>query len=399
MTFFILCVIIPQGIILIGIIIGGIMDNPFFYGKTVSGGFFTDREKEIKELKADIKNGQNVIIWSPRRYGKTSLIKKALSELKREGLITVYIDLFMAVSKDKFIDIYARAVARGIEGGIEKIIKAVKKLLPRILPKIIIRGDQSVDFEFNYDVRADTRPILEDLFEAVSEYAGKRRKKAVVCFDEFQEINNFQEKDEIEKSMRSVFQFHKNVSYIFLGSKYHLMRKMFQDRSRPFYNSGRAFSLGRIPGEIFCRWIEKRFKLTNVGISKDIIDKIMDITKCHPYHTQQLCYVVWKIARDSGIAASSHIQEAISEILAEQGANFTNLWDNLSAKQRNFLAAFALNRPVNPYSRDFILKNNLGTPSSLQKIIKALVDKQVIEKDNGNIIFNDIFFPEWIKER
>ena len=81
------------------------MDNPFFYGKTVSGGFFTDREKEIKELKADIKNGQNVIIWSSRRYGKTSLIKKALSELKREGLITVYIDLFMAVSKDKFIDI------------------------------------------------------------------------------------------------------------------------------------------------------------------------------------------------------------------------------------------------------------------------------------------------------
>ncbi|OPX29023.1 MAG: hypothetical protein B1H08_04785 [Candidatus Omnitrophica bacterium 4484_171] len=375
------------------------MDNPFFYGKTVSGGFFTDREKEIKELKEDIKNGQNVIIWSPRRYGKTSLIKKVLLELKGEGLITIYIDLFMVTSMDKFIDIYARAVARGIEGGVEKIIKAVKKLLPRILPKIIIRHDQTADFEFSYDVRADTGPILEDLFEAVSNYAAKKRKKAVVCFDEFQEINNFQEKDEIEKSMRSLFQFHKNVAYVFLGSKYHLMQKMFQDRSRPFYNSGRVFSLRRISREVFCRWIEKRFKQTNVGISKDIIDKIMDITKCHPYHTQQLCYVIWKIAHDSGIVVKSHIQEAISEILAEQGANFTNLWDSLSAKQRNFLVAFALSRPVNLYGKDFILKNNLGTSSSLQKIIKALVNKQVIEKDNGDVVFNDIFFPEWIKEK
>jgi len=374
------------------------MNNPFFYGKMVSGKYFTDREKEVKELKEDIKNGQNIIIWSPRRYGKTSLIKKVLSELKREGLITVYIDLFMATSRDKFIDIYARAVAKSIEGGVEKIAKAVKKLLPRVLPKIIIRQGQAADFEFSYDIRTDTKPILEDLFEAISNYAGKRGKKAVVCFDEFQEINNFQKKNEIEKSMRSVFQFHENVAYVFQGSKYHLMRKMFQNKSRPFYNSGRVFSLKCIPAEKFSPWIEKRFKETHVIADRDVIDEILNITKCHPYHTQQLCYIIWKIARDSGKVTKLHIKEAISEILAEQTANFTNIWDTLSAKQRNFLVAFVLDRPENPYGKDFILQNNLETASSLQKVIKALTDKQIIEKNNGNVLFSDIFFPEWIKD-
>jgi hypothetical protein len=322
-----------------------------------------------------------------------------LSELRREGLITVYIDLFMAASRNKFIDIYAKAVARSIEGRIEKVVKTVKKLLPRVLPKIIIRQGQSPEFEFGYDIRIETMPILEDLFEAVSNYADKRKKRAVVCFDEFQEINNFQEKNEIEKSMRAVFQFHKKVAYIFLGSKYHLMREMFQDKSRPFYNSGRAFSLQRIPREMFSSWIKKRFEQTNITIDKNIIDEIVGITECHPYHTQQLCHVIWKIVEDLGIVRKSHIREAIDEILTEQDANFTNIWDTLSAKQRDFLIAFALNRPANPYSKDFILKNNLGTSSSLQKIIKGLVNKQVIEKDNGNISFNDIFFPEWIRRR
>ena len=375
------------------------MTNPFFYGKAVSGEFFTDREKEITELKEEIKNGQNIIIWSPRRYGKTSLIQKVLSQLRRDGLITMYVDLFMAISKDKFIDIYARAIARNIEGNVDKIIRAVKQLLPKLVPKLVIRQGQANDFEFGYDTRTDTMPILEDLFEAVFNYASKRKKRAVVCFDEFQEINNFQEKGEIEKSMRSAFQFHRNVAYIFLGSKRHLMQEMFQDRSRPFYNSGRVFSLKRIPEEEFSRWIQKRFKQTNLDVSRDITGKIVDITKCHPYHTQQLCHVIWKIARSSGKVVESHIEESLDEILAEQAANFTNMWDTLSAKQRNVLVALALSEPTNPYSKDFILKNNLGSASSVQKIIKILVDKQVIEKDNGNLMFNDIFFPIWIKKR
>lgn len=375
------------------------MLNPFFYGKAVSGEFFTDRETEIEELKDEIKNGQNIIIWSPRRYGKTSLIQRVLSDLKKDGLITVYIDLLMAISKDKFIDIYARAVARGLKGGTDKVIDALRQLLPKLIPKIVIRPDQTNDFEFGYDIRMDTRPILEDLFEAVFNYAEKRKRKAVVCFDEFQEIGNFQKKGEIEKTMRSVFQFHKNVAYVFLGSKYHLMQEMFQDKSRPFYNSGRVFSLKRIPRKEFFKWIKERFSYTHIGISEEIINEILDITKDHPYHTQQLCHVIWKIAMQSGNTAEECIEKAVAEIIDEQSANFTNIWNMMSAKQRNFLMAFALDEPNNPYAKDFILKNSLDSPSSVQRIIKSLLIKQVIERENGNIMFNDIFFPVWIKKR
>jgi len=166
------------------------MKNPFVYGEAVSGEHFCDRANEISELVTDITNGVNVIIFSPRRYGKTSLIRRVLENAKAEGLLTFYVDLYPAISKQRFIEIYARAISKGLPGKASRIAKNLREYLPKIIPKIVLDG-QSMRFEFEFDRTADISPHLDDLLEAVSKAAQQHKKNAVVVFDEFQEIANF----------------------------------------------------------------------------------------------------------------------------------------------------------------------------------------------------------------
>lgn len=127
------------------------MKNPFVYGEEVTGEAFWNRVKEIQELTQDIKNGQNVIIFSTRRYGKTSLIKNVLEKVRKKGVLTVYVDLYPAITEEKFVEVYAKAVSRSLGKPTQKILDAVKRLFPKLIPKIVIRGEGEAEFEFDYE--------------------------------------------------------------------------------------------------------------------------------------------------------------------------------------------------------------------------------------------------------
>jgi hypothetical protein len=164
------------------------MENPFVYGKVARGESFADREAEIAELMADIASSQNVILFSPRRYGKTSLILEVLDCVRGEGLLTVYLDLFKVTSEEAFIAAYAKEIARLQSGGVRAILRKVKALLPRLVPKVVVKGETGVEVEFEFDPRGERAPLLDDLFEAVATVSSQQGTRAVVVFDEFQEI-------------------------------------------------------------------------------------------------------------------------------------------------------------------------------------------------------------------
>jgi len=147
------------------------VENPFIYGKVAYGESFADREAEVEELIADIASGQNVIIFSPRRYGKTSLILEVLDRVKEEGFLAVYLDLFKVTSKEAFIAAYAKEMARLYKGGIRSMLQKVKALLPRLVPKVVVKGEGTgVDMEFGFDPRDEKTPLLDDLFEGVADH-------------------------------------------------------------------------------------------------------------------------------------------------------------------------------------------------------------------------------------
>ena len=243
------------------------MKNPFVYGETVSGEHFCNRVNEISELITDIKNGLNIIIFSPRRYGKTSLIRRVLEEVKAEGLLTFYVDLYPAINKQKFIEIYAKAISDGLPGKVSRIAKKLKEYLPRIIPKVLVDGE-SMRFEFEFDRTANISPHIDDLLEAVKKAADQHKQDAIIVFDEFQEITNFDD-DEIERKMRSAFQTHRNVSYVFMGSKTHLMKNIFNNPNRPFYKSGRYFPLQKISAEELAVFAEKKFLADGIVVAEN----------------------------------------------------------------------------------------------------------------------------------
>ncbi|MGH7457115.1 MAG: ATP-binding protein, partial [bacterium] len=193
------------------------MRNPFVYGEEAADEAFCNRRSEITELIRDIGNGVNVIIFSPRRYGKTSLIKQVMKKLANKRTVSIYVDLYPAVSKQKFLELYATAIAKALSGKVEAKLKTLKELFPRLIPKIVIKGEAGTpEFEFDYDRTKRASLYLNDLLEAVKKYADEHGMNAVVVLDEIQEILQYED-DEIEKAMRSAFQSHRNVSYIFLG--------------------------------------------------------------------------------------------------------------------------------------------------------------------------------------
>lgn len=373
------------------------MDNPFCYGEVVTGEFFTNRHAEIKTLRNTLKSGQNVIIISPRRYGKTSLIQKVLSELKREGLLTVYVDLFPATSKEKFAHVYAKAIAGHLTSKTKKALSAIRGFLPRVIPRLAVKPDGTTEFEFAFDFQGKNRaPILEDLYEAVHKIAAERRKKAVLVFDEFQEILNFGD-DEVERSMRSHFQFHRNVAYAFLGSKTHLMREIFNKSDRPFYKSGMLFPLKKISPDVLSEWVKKRFSETKIRLEKNAQNKIIRITANHPYFVQQLCHFIWNLHHDKELITVNEVEDSFNEVLISQNEKYLNICDNLTAKQREFITALAKEPEASIFSKEFLISNKLGTSSGVQRIIKSLIEKYIIEKENGKYSFSDPFLPLWLK--
>jgi len=372
--------------------------NPFKFGEAVNGEYFGDRENEIKILSLDLLGGQNIILYSPRRYGKTSLVLKILKHLKEEGCLCIYIDLFPIQTKRKFSQKLSSAIASGTSKKIGEVIKLLKEYFPSIIPKITIKGKESPEFEIEFgDGEKDIDEVLEKLYDTPNLIAEKRKKRVVVVFDEFQEVRNL-DGENIEKALRAKIQHHQNVAYLFMGSKRHLMDRIFNKKSAPFYKIGKFIYLQKIPEEGFAQFIKKRFNDTALEIGNEEIKKILEITQCHPYYTQMLCHEIWNESFKKKVVEDEEIENALRFILLNQSYTFTIIWDSLSIKQRNLLIAMTDEEEAMLHSQDIIFKYELGSAATVSKSIKILEKKGIIERENRRYVFLDLFFKEWIKE-
>ena len=373
---------------------GEFMKNPFVYGETVSGRHFCNRVNEVRELIRDIENGQNVIIYSPRRYGKTSLIIRVLERVKRKGILTFYADLYPAINKEKFIEIYAKAITVGLPGKMTSVLRKIDEYLPRVIPKAVM-NERSMQFELEFDRSADFSPHIDDLLVAAKKAADRHKKEAVVVFDEFQEIANFED-DEIERKMRSAFQAHRNVSYIFMGSKTHLMREIFNNPNRPFYKSGKHFPLQKIDPTELRKFAEDRFSSGGISAGKGEMEEVLNTTECHPYYFQMLCNVLWEICQDSGVILHHDIQESLDTLISRESSTYVAVWEGLTEKQRSLMVALASEKYPAVFSAGFLGRYSLGSSSSIQKALKRLMERDQVRQENGSYVIVDIFLKKWI---
>lgn len=377
------------------------MKNPFVFGDVVKGEHFTNREDEIRELTSDLSSGQNILLFSPRRYGKTSLILKVLDNLKKEDIIPIYVDLFRITSIHTFIKIYTAAIAKATATKLDEAVQFLKDNFPTIAPKLVVKTTEPTEFEFDFEAaKKDMDKVLDDLYDLPQKVAAKRKKQIAVVFDEFQEISALNLP--IERSLRAKIQHHDKVAYCFMGSKRHLLDELFLDKNKPLYRIAKSVPLGKIKPENLKNFIHSRFKSINMNIDANLVDEILKITACHPYYTQQLCHEVFNVGfskEETHTITLKDIKAAEDKCISAQSYAYSTIWDGLAGKQKDLILALTLNPEANIYSQEFLSKHELGIPATVQTAVRALEKKGLLDRANGSYSISDVFFIEWIKRK
>ncbi|MGE5818242.1 MAG: ATP-binding protein, partial [Deltaproteobacteria bacterium] len=202
------------------------MKNPFEYGGVVSGDAFCNREKEISDLLRVVENNEKVFLFSERRYGKTSLVRTALGKLPKKGCVCAYVDLWPTDSEATFVVAAAKAIAESTSTSVDKVLETAKRFFGSLAPSVTVDEEGKPVLTFGISKHAKLEPALDEVLETPAKIAAKGQLNVVVVFDEFQQILEYGN-DQVERKLRSVIQNHRDVGYIFLGSRKHLIQKMF----------------------------------------------------------------------------------------------------------------------------------------------------------------------------
>lgn len=371
------------------------MKNPFKYGETVAGEYFTNRKKEISDLTQYILAGQNVFMYSKRRLGKTSLVKTVLQELsQKKEVIAIYVDIQQATSLAQFLEIYSQAISKALITRKERMEK-IASFFSRIIPAFELEPDGKWKVLFDFSkTKASINRGLEEVYELPQRIAQEYKKRVVVVFDEFQEISRLNG-EEFEKRLRSFIQHHQEVCYIFTGSKTHIIIQMFADPNRAFYKSAAVYPLEPMPVTEMTDFVAKRFEATSKSISEDLAEEIVQLSKNSPYHVQMLSWNVWLAA--GKVVNKADIQAGLEEIMHHQNELFYTWYDSASLPQRALLRTLARTNQI--FSHETILNYNLGSSSTIQASIRTLIKNGLVDKEIGGYSLVDPFFQIWLKRK
>lgn len=371
-------------------------ENPFVFGKAVEGSYFTDREEDAKRLTANLTHGINTTLISPRRWGKTSLVKKVISEMKQPDIKTVFIDIFQCKTEYEFYRTFSTALIKQTSSKLEEWVEMAKAFLTHISPKFSFGTDPLNDFSISFDW--DTKDGTEqEILQLPEKIAQKKGIRLVVCLDEFQQISSFTDSISFQKKIRSTWQHQQNVTYCMFGSKKHLLENIFNDKSMPFYKFGDIMFLKKIPTEEWISYIRSKFSATGKEISTEHVIKICEATENTSSYVQHLAWIVWY--KTDKEVNDKNIDDAIDDLLEQNKAFFQRECEQLSDSQLNFLRALSHGITTGFSKKAVIKKYRLESSANVQSIKKALLKKDLIQIDGQEVSFNDSLFKLWLSRQ
>ena len=375
----------------------GTSTNPFRYGALALDDAFTNRKTELAALTSDVLNGQDVVIFAPRRYGKSSLVWRASQELIADGVLIADVNLMTTPTKERLAEKLAATIYEDVASPLFRAKERLRVFQHlRIRPTVIVNPeDSSLSFTFEAGrAPEDLDETLECLLELPGQLGADRERQAVLILDEFQEIADIDR--DLPKLMRAVFQRQPEVAHVYLGSKRHMMRRIFSDENEPFWRSAKQMELGVIAAEQFAGYIADRFEATGRRIRPDAVDRLLSITRGHPYATQELAYFLWQVTRPRPAADVELVEEALAAVLRSEHAHFSLVWGRASSAQRTLLQALA-RQPGHPLSAAYRRRFMLAGPSTVQKALEALEREELVARDGGFAEISEPFLAEWIR--
>ena len=374
------------------------MCKKFVYGVAVSDYNFIGREWETKRLLDNFKGGINVILMSPRRLGKTSLVKHVCNKLDDKDIITVYLDIFGCKSEYDFYNKLTAEVLKQTASKSELWFEEAKEFLYRLTPKISFSPEPNSDFSISLGITPKTH-TPEEVLQMAETIAIKRKKRIVICIDEFQQIGEISNSKQIQARLRTVWQHQKHVSYCLFGSKHHLMSTIFLHRSMPFFQFGDTISLNKIATEDWVKYIVSHFADGKRTISHALAEEICKFTENYSAYVQQLAWLVFTLKEEGETVTEDDVKQAENDLLATNDILFMQMIEPLSEFQLNFLRAIA-----SGIKKDFGLSEvreeyNLGSYSNITRLKTALLERDLIEKQNTELVITDPIFAKWLKRK
>lgn len=402
------------------------MDNPFVYGEVVPRSAFVDREAELDRLVGDLLSSQKIFLISPRRYGKSSLMRHALEAAGRRGALTVEVSVSSYSSYSAFLEGYAGALL-SLENRPERAGHWLRELFAWARPEL--RREPGPDAltpaagETQRDAshrgvaagRANAwRPIVAfpgartprdvsrlaaDVFALPGRLVAARGRALVVALDEFQAIDGFDGRS-VEHALRAAIQHQRRVGYVFAGSEPSLMERMLGPR-RPFYKAGPVMRLGKIPASLFAAFIDARFQKTGVRPAPGFGAAVIELAGNLPYDVQRLAHETWDDVRQHGrrTVDLDDLHHTLKRLLTEQEPLYEAVWQRLTLAQRAALRAVVLEDGRELLSSDARARHRLGAASTVQKSLAALMREDLVAREDTHYVVVDSLLREWVARR
>jgi hypothetical protein len=371
--------------------------NPFRYGGIVGPDAFCNRKQEMTDLRRAAENGERLFVYAERRMGKTSLMKRVLQRLDRKKYIGIYVDLWPTDGLDSFTAALAKGLAEGAETRADRMLEASKDLFGRLQPRLELDQAGNASIQFGVRTASERVPALEEVLAAPPKIARKRDRRVVVVLDEFQQLLAY-EGDHAERALRAAVQQQAGVAYFFLGSRKHLIERMFSDRGRPLYRSAGHYPLETIATAHWVPFIRERFASAGKHISDERIEALCTLTDGHPFYTQHLAHALWELTPAKAEVSQEGLTAALQLLLQREAYAFATRWEMLTRNQQRFLKGLAgATGNVQAFSAEFVRDNALGTPSNAQRAAEALLKLDVIDRQAGAFVITDRFMKLWIR--
>lgn len=371
--------------------------SPFKYGSTVSADSFTNREEECVKLFNNLTQGIHTTIISPRRWGKSSLVEKVLIDIDKKAnrSCTVLIDMFSTSTEEEFLELFAREVIKASSSKWEDWVNAGKTFFKFLNPRMHVGVNPAIDFTIQFDWD-ELRKHKDEVLNLPEQIAERKTLRFIICLDEFQNLAQFAEYENLEKKMRAAWQRHKRVSYCFFGSKRHMMTDIFNNASKPFYRFGDIMILPKIAEEKWHRFIVAGFKKSGKKIPPAIARKIPQLMKNHAWYVQQLAHYTWQ--KTNGEADLSTLQRALEELIHANMPLYEKEVETISGTQINLLKAIVRGEEK-LMSTASMQQYKLGTPRNVAKNRDSLLRNDMIHEENGRYELLDPAFELWFRWR
>ena len=379
-------------------------DNPFVYGEIVTAAAFADREEERERLGRDLASGQKVFLISPRRYGKSSLVRDVMRGLARQKILTVEVTVAASSSYVGFLESYAQAlVAADTPAG--RLKRWTSDLLGAIHPELRFDADPNsgrTKFTIGFPaVRSarDTARLAAEVFALPARIAQARKQRLAIALDEFQAITSF-DGGAVENALRAAVQDQRQVGYVFSGSEPSLMERMLGPR-RPFYKAGPVLRLDKINPDDFAVFIDERFRGSGIRPEDGLGEAIVDLAANVPYDVQRLAHETWDDVKESGkkTAGLDDLHATLIRLLGEQHMVFEESWQRLTLPQRAVLRALVIEEGRELMSADVRARHRLPGTSTVQAALAALMRQDIITKDGGRYVTVDSLYREWVARK